>query len=269
MKRRVPVIAIALSGFFAVGVANSQELTAEQKAEFVRQAQPRYYSPVDHGFVSMTCDLKLDWDTVPKTVLPPPDLAGRDQLENTKLRFTMKASGGPAVSHEYTSATPAAAKPVFDTFFAWATNLVNGVFATWAIKAMQTPIPDVVHITSLSTDQNSYLLKLVNGVPIELTLSKDYVITRILTKPPAQTLDEHTVYSPSPQGLLLTDIDTTITTSDGTTHVIYDLSYQTVDTLEFPQSVHLKVDDNIDMKFSLQGCSAERGTVIQVAPPPQ
>ena len=64
-------------------------------------------------------------------------------------------------------------------------------------------------------------------------------------------------------------IDTTITTSDGTTHVVYDLGYQTVDTIEFPQNVHLKVDENIDTKFSLQSCSAERGTVVQVAAPPQ
>lgn len=269
MKRRVSVIAIALSGFFAVGVANSQELTVEQRAEFVRQAQPRYYSPVEHGFVSMTCDLKLDWDTVPKAILAPPTLTERKPLEKTKLRFTMRANGSSDVSHEYASDAPVLAKPDYDKFFEWVTNLVNGVFATWEAKAMRTPIPDVVHIASLSMDRDSYLLKFDNEVPIELTLSKGYVITRILTKAPTQTIDEHAVYSPSPQGLLLTGIDATDQAPGGTTHVIYDLSYQTVDTLAFPQNVHIIVDDNIDMKFSLQNCLAERGTVISVGPPPK
>jgi hypothetical protein len=217
----------------------------------------------------MTCDLKLDWNTVPEAMLAPTALADREPLESTKLRFTMKASGGSNISHEYASDVAAEAKPVYDTFFAWATNLVNGVFATWGTKAMQTPIPDAGHITSLSEDQDSYLLRFVNAVPIEVTLSKDYVITRIVTKPPEQAIDEHVVYSPSPQGLLLTGVDATNTEPGGATHVVYNLSYQTVDTLEFPQNVHLKVDDNIDMKFSLQSCSAERGTVLQVAPPHQ
>src|ERR1035441_239112 len=127
-----------------------------------------------------------------------------------------------------------------------------------------TPIPDVRHITSLTADQDSYLLKFESGVPIEVTLSKDYVITRILTKAPAQTADEHAEYSPSPQGLLLTGIDATNKAPDVTTHFIYDLSYQTVDTFEFPQNIHLIVNDNINMKFSLQSCAVVRATVIKI-----
>jgi hypothetical protein len=152
-------------------------------------------------------------------------------------------------------------------FFEWTSNVVTGFFTTWGSKAMRTPIPDVRHITSLTVDQNSYLLKFDSGMPIEVTLSKDYVISRILSKAPAQTIDERPEYSSSPQGLLLTGIDATSQAPDGTTHVTYDLSYQTVDTLEFPQNIHLVVDDNINMKFSLQNCSAVRGTVINVGPP--
>jgi hypothetical protein len=133
---------------------------------------------------------------------------------------------------------------------------------------MRTPIPDARHIKSLTADQSAYQLKFVSGFPIEVTLSKGYVITRILSMAPAQTIDEHPDYSPSPQGLLLTGMDATSKANDGTTHVAYDLSYQTVDTLEFPQNIHLVVNDNIDLKFSLQSCSAVRGTVLSVGPPP-
>lgn len=260
-------ILAALSGFFAIGIALAQELTVAQKVEFVRQAQPRYYSPVEHGFVSMACDLKLDWDTVPKLMLAPAELAGRERLESTKLRFTMRANGSSDVTHEYASDTPALIKPVYDKFFEWATNVVTGFFTTWGSKAMRTPIPDVRHITSLTADQNAYLLKFDSGMPIEVTLSKDYAITRILSKAPAQTIDEYAEYSPSSQGLLLTGMDATSKAPEGTTHVAYNLSYQTVDTLEFPQNIHLIVNDNIDMKFSLQSCSVKRGMVIHVAPP--
>jgi hypothetical protein len=262
----VPVAA-ALSGFLAVGVACAQELTAAQREEFVRQAQPRYYSPVEHGFVSMTCDLKLDWGTVPKLMLAPPALAGRGRLESTKLRFTMRSDGNSSVAHEYANDTPALIKPVYDKFFEWTSNVVTGFFTTWGSKAMRTPIPDVRHIMSLTADQNSYLLKFDSGMPIEVTLSKDYTITRILSKSPAQTIDEHTQYSPSPRGLLLTGVDAISTASGGATHVTYDLSYQTIDTLEFPQNIHLVVDDNINMKFGLENCAPVHATVIEVAPP--
>jgi hypothetical protein len=212
----------------------------------------------------MTCDLKIDWDTVPKLMLVPPALAGLDRLESTKLRFTMRSDGSSDVTHEYANDTPALIKPVYDKFFEWTSNVVNGFFTTWGSKAMRTPIPDVRHITSLTADQDSYLLKFESGVPIEVTLSKDYVITRILTKAPAQTADEHAEYSPSPQGLLLTGIDATNKAPDVTTHFIYDLSYQTVDTFEFPQNIHLIVNDNINMKFSLQSCAVVRATVIKI-----
>ena len=134
---------------------------------------------------------------------------------------------------------------------------------------MRTPIPDVRQITSLTAGQSGYQLKFEDGgLPDELTLSKDYVIARILTKAPDRTIDEHREYSSSPQGLLLIGQDLTSPAPDGTlTHVAFDLSYQTVDTLEFPQNIHFVVGDFINIKFSLQNCSAVRGTVIKVGPP--
>jgi hypothetical protein len=71
---------------------------------------------MDHGFVSMTCDLKLDWDTVPKLMLVPAAIAGRSRLESTRLRFTMRSNGSSNVGHEYASDTPDLIKPVYDKF---------------------------------------------------------------------------------------------------------------------------------------------------------
>ena len=258
---------IALSIFLITISAAGQELTPEQKSEFVRQAQPRYYSPIEHGLQSITCDVKLDWDTVPKTMLVPAELAGRERLENTKLRFTVRTAGNSDMTHEYPADTPALIKPVYDKFFEWTSALMSGLFQTWGSKAMRTPIPDVRHITSLTADQNLYQLKFESGMPIVVSLTKEYVITRILSKAPSQTIDEHAQYSPSPQGLLLTGIDAISKSGDDITHVMYDIKYQTVDTIEFPQAIHLVVNDNIDMKFSLNNCSVVRGTVIKLAPP--
>ncbi len=266
MNSRVSNI-IALSIFVITVSARGQELTSEQKSEFVRQAQPRYYSPIEHGFQSITCEVKLDWDTVPKMVLAPAEQAGRNRLENTKLRFTARVAGNSDMTYEYPSDTPPPIKPVYDKFFEWTSNVMSGFFQTWASKAMRTPIPDVSHITSLTADQNTYQLKFESGIPIEVSLNKEYVITRILSMAPSQTIDEHPQYSPSPQGLLLTGVDATSKTGDDTTHVVYDIKYQTVDTIEFPQAIHLVVNDNLNMKFSLNNCSVVRGTVIKLAPP--
>ena len=200
-------------------------------------------------------------------MLVPAELAGRERLENTKLRFTVRAAGNSDMTHEYPEDTPDLVKPVYDKFFEWTSNVMSGFFQTWGSKAMRTPIPDVRHITSLTADQNTYQLKFESGMPIEVSLNKEYVITKILSKAPSQTIDEHAQYSPSPQGLLLTGIDATSKAVYETTHVLYDIKYQTVDTIEFPQIVHLVVNDNINMKFSLNNCSVVRGTVIKLAPP--
>ena len=263
MKISGPVVA-TLSLYLAAS-AGAQELSTAQKAEIVKHAQPLYYSPVEHGFASITCDVKFDWDTVPKIML----VAERDGLENTKLRLAMKADGKSEITREYAKDTPVLMKPTYDRFFDWASSVVNGLFLTWGSKAMRSPIPTGHYISTITADRDGYqIASNSGGAVITLSLSKDYVITRILTTGPGQTIDERPNYTSSPQGLLLTDVDATNKTADGATHVFYDVDYLPIDTILFPNKIHLVVDNNIDMKFALENCSAKRDMVLSVRPTP-
>jgi hypothetical protein len=267
---KIPISAIAvLSISLSASGANAQNLNAAQKTEIIQHAYPLYYSPIEHGFVSIACDVKLDWDTVPYLMLAPAKLAGIGNLQAAKLRFTMDANGKPAMTSEYTKDTSPLIKPVYDKFFDWASSVVTGFFMTWGSKAMRSPIPTGHYVTNLTLDQSGYQLTTDSGgAVIALSLSKDYVITRILTTAPGQTIDERPQYTSSPQGFLFTGVDATNKTAEGTTHVSYNVNYHPVDTIFFPDSVHLAVDNNVDMKFNLENCSAERSMVLRVSPPP-
>jgi hypothetical protein len=258
----------ALSVSLGVSSAGAQELSTAQKAEIVQQASSLYYSPMEHGFVSIACDVRLDWNTVPKAMLPPAELAGRDRLQQTKLRFTMNSGGNAEIKREYLQDTPALIKPAYDNFFDLMSTIVTGFFMTWGSKAMRSPIPTGHYVSTLTADQSGYQLASNSGpAVITLSLSKEYVITRILTTSPGQTIDEHPQYRSSPAGLLLTAIDATSKAAEEPTHVAYKVDYSPINTILFPSKVHLVVDNNIDMKFALENCSVERATVLTVGPP--
>jgi hypothetical protein len=267
VKISTPIIA-TLSLYLAASSAVAQELSSAQKAEIVKHAQPLYYSPIEHGLVSVACNVKLDWETVPKVILVPAEIAGRDRLQSTKLRLTLNANGKPEMTREYARDTPVLMKPVFDRFFDWASSVVTGFFLTWGSKAMRSPIPTGHYISTVIPDQDGYqIASNSGGAVITLSLSKDYVIRKILTTAPGQTIDEHSTYTSSPEGLLLTSVDATNKTAEGATHVSYDVDYLPIDTILFPNKIHLVVDNNIDMKFTLENCSAEQATVFTVRPP--
>ena len=53
---------------------------------------------------------------------------------------------------------------------------------------------------------------------------------------------------------------------NGTVLVQYELGSQVVDGLRLPSTVHLRVNKNIDVKFSLNNCIVRKGAVLRVAP---
>jgi hypothetical protein len=200
-------------------------------------------------------------------MLAPVERDGREHLEQTKLRLMMNANGTPSISREYAKDTSTFVKPAYDKFFDWASSVVSGFFMTWGSKAMRSPIPTGRYISSLIADPGGYQLASTSGpAVITLFLSKGYLITRILTTAPGQTIDEHPEYTSPPQ-ILLKRVDATNRTTEGATHVAYEMDYLSTNTIFFPSKVHLVVDNNIDMKFALENCSVERNQVITVGPP--
>jgi hypothetical protein len=96
-------------------------------------------------------------------------------------------------------------------------------------------------------------------------MGKNYLVTEIVSF--GGKIDERPTYSPSPDGLVYTG-NSAIEQTDQNRQIeiAYDLSNDLVDGLRLPVSAHLRISSNVDLKFTLSGCSVTKGKVIVVKP---
>jgi len=266
LKATIFILLVAIAAPFA---GYSQSSAPIDKADFVHHANSLYYRPAEAGLVSFTCRVHVDWDTVPSQILLPAEIAGRKPLEETKFFVAVNAVGSPSARHEYTQAAPMWMRPAYDKLFQLLSSLVSGTLQTWETKYIHGPMPEVRYVTGVEKTDDGYVVTSSNA-PAQFrdVLSSDYRMHEMVTKAPNDDIDEHTVFSDSPQGWVITSNDGLDKTSQLTTHMKYDMTYQMADGFRLPHTLHLKVNDNIDMKFSFESCSVQKGKIITVMPPP-
>jgi hypothetical protein len=237
------------------------------KLKFVDAASAKYYSLTEQGLASFACDVKVDWDTVPKALLVPAEIGGREGLESTRVGVSQDLRAAAKVDHDYAPGTSTAAKLVYGPFFGWLEDVVRGFMMTWSAKGLAGPIPTEGNIDHVAPEAAGYRIVLVNP-RIQILSTKDYVVIEILTSGPGEEIDEHPVFTPSSQGLLFTGIRAVDKQGDNETRIQYEVDQKIVDTLRLPHNVHLKVNDNMELRFSFENCSVERGTVVKVRASP-
>lgn len=256
------LLVICLSSLSLYG----QRSAAVDKSKFADAARARYYSLEQQGLVSFTCDVKINWDTVPKEMLLPAEIAGRKGLEATRIKATQGVRSSAIVEHEYTPDTFALAKVAYDPFFSWFSDVVRGFLMTWGAKGLGGPIPGKDNISTVTSDLSGYRVVLVNP-QVELLVANDYQVTEAITSAGNETIDEHLAFTASPEGLLFKRTEALDKQGENTTRIQYDVDYSPVDSLQLPHNVHLVVNDNINMKFSFENCSVVRGVVVEVSAP--
>ncbi|HEY3990738.1 MAG TPA: hypothetical protein VGM02_15655 [Acidobacteriaceae bacterium] len=223
---------------------------------------------MEAGLISFTCRVNVDWDTVPIQILLPAEIAGRKPLEQTKFFVTVSVVGSPSARHEYTQDAPTWMRPAYDKLFEILSSLLSGTLQTWGTKALRGPMPEGRFLNGVEKTADGYVVTAADTpAQYRLMVSTDYRISEMVTKGPSGDIDEHTGFSDSPQGLVLTSNDATTKEGGDTTHVQYEMTYQMADGFRLPNTLHLKVNDNIDMKFSFENCSVQKGIVLKVAPP--
>lgn len=144
-----------------------------------------------------------------------------------------------------------------------------GVFQTWLSKGLQGPIPPFdSQIESVAAKERGYVLNLrMPGGPVRVFLDKDYLVTEIASAD--GRTDERPKYAAGTDGLILVGNDATDDSEQqGRTEVKYEIENSVLDGLRVPSYVHLRVNQNIDTRFSLDACVVKKGMVIHVNPPP-
>lgn len=269
MRERLLLAASTLwIAVFFPGAVWAQSSAPIDKKVFVQHVNSLYYRPAIAGLTSFSCAVKFDWDSVPASILLPAEIAGRAPLEQTKLVVTVHYPGAVSTQHELPQDTLTVMRPVYDKFFGVLSNILSGFLQTWGTKYLNGPIPEERFVTGVTTIQDGYVMTASNiPAQFQFSLSPDYKLKEMVTKGPDGDIDEHTIFSSSPQGFVITANDGISQSGRQATHMQYEMTYQMMQGFSVPKTVRLKVDDSIDTRFSFDNCSIQKGIVIQVSPP--
>ncbi|MFY9855892.1 MAG: hypothetical protein WAK26_18645 [Terracidiphilus sp.] len=253
-----------IAGSLSMGISG-QGLSASDK-QIVESARSKYYNLEELGFQSATCKVNFDFSTIPS-------LAAEDKETTYRLlravRFSLNLEGkNPSVLYSYPSGTTDTAQQRAAPTTNLLKSLATGVFQTWPTKGLRGPIPAFdSQIQGVVATNDGYVVTLkVPGGPVQVEINKDYLVRRIVSV--GGKIDERPLYSPTPDGLIFSGVYVIDDSEQGgRVEVQYELENTIVDGLRLPTFVHLRVNQNIDVKFSLSDCSVERGRVLSVKPP--
>jgi hypothetical protein len=253
----------------AMSLVGSCVHAQESKEEFLNHARATYYSPQGHGLVSFSCQIKPDWATIPRPILPDAALEERSVLMQTKFQVTIKSRGNPDFSHEYPKDASTTSTTSAESVTRFLSSIVLGFFQTWMTKGFDTPFPPFpTMIKSITPDADGYSIFLdVPGGPVTLHSTKDYIATLIQSG--GGNIDEHPVFSATSTGRLLTAVDAYDLTNQPPTHIQYEVGHMSVDGIDIPAQIHIKVNENVDVRFALYQCKVTKAAVIHVSPPLQ
>jgi hypothetical protein len=193
------------------------------------------------------------------------DELSRKFIKATKFTLTLDANGRPAVQHSYPSGATVSEEQQVVQVTNLLTSLVAGLFQTWPTKGLQGPVPAFdSQIEDVNSTDRGYTLHLrLPGGPVQLFLDKGYTVTEVVSN--EGKLHEHPLYGPSPDGLVFVGNDATDDSQPGgRVEVKYELGTTVLDGLRVPSSAHLIVNQNIDVRFSLDGCTVKKALVVHV-----
>jgi hypothetical protein len=252
---------------FASLSAYGQKVTpADEK--LLDSARSRYYDLMGKGLISFHCAVKYDLSTLPATFLPESAINERRALSDSTLSVEV-GRFAPRIELKFPKdadpLTQQRAKPASQ----FMTSIVSGFFQTWPSKGWQPPIPPFTNwVDRIVPTPQGYTItaKAANGLD-SIDLSKDLLVTRILSI--GGKVDEHPTFLQTPEGLIFSANDVVNQSEGGgSIRIKYEIQSVQVDGFRLPSSVHLKVNDNVDVRFSLNSCTVEKGIVVKVKPAP-
>jgi hypothetical protein len=236
-------------------------------AKIVEPARARYYNLSAAGFQSLRCSVKFDFSTVPLLPSATND-STRRLLEATVFTLILDDKGRPSLQHRYPTDAGETLQQQASQEINLLSSFIVGLFQTWPTKGLQGPVPPFdSQIESAESTDRGYAISLrVPGGPVQILLDKSYLVTEIVSS--GGKIHEHPDYAPSPEGLIFVGNDAIDDSGQGgRVEVKYDLGTSVLDGLRVPSSARIRVNQNIDVKFNLDGCVVQKAKVFKIDPP--
>ena len=258
---------LILSSGLLCGLLQAQQALSPENKKLIEAARSRYYSPLDHGLTSFSCNVHFDLSTIPTQLLPEAAVADRKLLTEVDLKIEVGSAYPPYVRHKFPVGTNPVAEQQLGTVIQWMSSITQGFFQTWPSKALHGPIPPfTAWVDSISSTPTGYLVKARSADGLQsIESNKELLVTRIVSV--AGDVIERPSFQDSPDGLVYSGTDT-LQGPPGAdqVHVQYEIENALMDGFRLPARVHLRVVPNVDVRFAMDRCSVKKADAITVAP---
>ncbi len=249
LKNRRVVVSCLLSLTVAFAATPAASRTPAQatakppdKKAVLEKALQTYYILENQGLKSFQCVVQPDWKKFMDMMAQKPS-TGEDPrlalLIPVQYSVVVDNQGDPKITPFLeTGGTP---DPSVDGIVAGAQRTILGFFQSWnsmVLSSLFSPSeedsytlfdqPDGYKLTEKAEEQN-----------IELTLTKDFVLTTMHVTAPGVVISIRPKYTKIDKGLLMTGLDDDI--NNGSQKVSVQIQYQTVEGFQLPGKVSYQV----------------------------
>jgi len=203
------------------------------KEALLRKAETSYYVLQSLGLKSFNCTVVPDW---PKFISDSGQLA---LVSPVRYSAVIDQQGASTVTAYRTD--DAATDPSVNQIVDGVKQTVEGFFQTWNNMVLSgifsaASDPNLAY----STDMTGYHLKGTDGgTSVELTLTRDALLTVMKVVTPDSTVVMQPKYTKTPNGLLLTSANSVV--NNGAQTVDFQIDYQLIEGLELPSKVAYQV----------------------------
>jgi hypothetical protein len=223
---------------------------------FAAKVNPRYYSLTEAGFESLACTARLDW-----IGLSPDSIAGLpknivSRLKESSFEVTMPLHGAVAVTAKYPTGLSAAEKSEDAPALNVLGDYLNGYFTTWPTLTTNGPLPSPTLITKIEQDGGASHVFL-NKPDVELVFDDAGTLNEIIIRLADREIDQHPKFTETNGRLIIQSNDVTSKSGDKLNSIHTDETYQAVDGVQIPASVHITANGT-DASFSLHDCSVKK-----------
>lgn len=249
--------------------ASATAQASNANAALMRRLGADYYSLKRLGFGGARCRMTPDWTVVLRQPRSNPQFQNAfAMLDQLQFVLTIDSEGGIKLDKKDTGTGRTAQQAAsIQQIFAGLDQELGGFFSTWSLFMIQppTPAPSQADLT-VAAQAGGYRLNYKDGDSVvRMETNRAGEISHLAISAPSFTSTVDPSFAHDPAGLVLSHYvgDYLPASGPGKTHLVVDISYQTVGGLKVPDVMRLSTvyDGTVaDAAATFSQCQVTRGS---------
>ena len=261
---RLVSFALALSASLPVLATTSlaaQAVPKDKQTSLLLSAREQYYNLRAAGVRSYTCQVNFDWNGFFTAVAGKPlpaDDPTMVYLNGLKVQLTNDLSNPADIKFTPSAAVPEGKQQSLDKLQGSIKEMVSGFTQAWSPTLNGTLIPEAP--SSMTKTAGGYIVHDATGDGTDETLDGSLRVTSLIVKSEDVASTMRTTFTPSPKGLLLTQMEGTYSqpASAPPTAVAMKATFQPFGGFQLPATLAVTIPNVASFNFTFTACTVQR-----------